>query len=268
MTKATISVRTLALGALLLVLASTALTVKLVRNDGAGPPVGAATPPESDLKRPVLSDELAPLRAQWGPARFSSHNEELLVRDFFSDMRDGFFVDIGAGHYRERSNTYFLETKRGWSGIAIDPQPDLAAGYQKHRPRTKFFTMFVSDVSDEKALLHIGNNNLFSSADAAFTKEFTDVSATIEARTVKLDDLLAAGKVEKIDFVSLDVELHEPQVLAGFNLRRYLPRLVCVEAHPQVRQQILDYFARRNYVIIARYLRADPQNLWFRPLPE
>jgi FkbM family methyltransferase len=205
------------------------------------------------------------LRTRWGAARFSSHNEELLVRDFFSDMRDGFFVDIGAGDYRERSNTFFLETKRGWSGIAVDPQPEIASGYQKYRPRTKFFAMFVSDVSDQAALLHVGKNRLFSSADASFTKAYTEVDATIQAQTIRLDDLLAAEKVDRIDFLSMDVELHEPQVLAGFDVQRFRPRLVCVEAHPQVRQQILDYFTRRGYVIVGKYLRADPQNLWFSP---
>jgi FkbM family methyltransferase len=254
------------LGALLLVLASVAVTVKLV--PGKGAPAAAAARSGPDLKRPVLSDEMAPLRARWGAALFSSHNEELLVRDFFSDMRDGFFVDIGAGDYRERSNTYFLETKRGWSGIAVDPQPDLAAGYRAHRPRTRFYAMFVSDASDEQALLHVGKNSLFSSADASFTRDFTDVAATIPVRTITLDDLLTAEKVDRIDFLTVDVELHEPQVLAGFDLGRFRPRLVCVEAHPQVRQQILDFFTKRGYVLVAKYLRADPQNLWFRPLAD
>lgn len=220
------------------------------------------------LKRPVLADEMGPFKARLGPARYSSHDEELFVRDFFSDRRDGFFVDIGAGHYRDRSNTYYLEKELGWSGIAVDPLPGLAAGYVKHRPRTRFFPMFVSDASDRQVLLHVGDNSLFSSAQKGFTEEFTGVKAAIEVRTVRLDDLLAAEKVGRIDFLSLDVELHEPQALAGFDLGRFLPGLVCVEAHPQVRQQILDYFARRKYVVVAKYLRADPQNLWFMPLPE
>ena len=49
-------------------------------------------------------------------------------------------------------------------------------------------------------------------------------------------------------------------------MQRFQPALVCIEAHPEVRQQILDYFAQRNYVVIGKYLRADPQNLYFRPL--
>ena len=254
------------LGGLLLAVALVAVFLQVQRDDGREPPASAGTSPGAGLKRPVLGDELKPFLERLGLARYSSHNEELFVRDFFSDQRDGFFVDIGAGHFRDRSNTYFLEKNLGWSGIAIDPLPDLAAGYREHRPRTKFFAMFVSDASDQRAVLHVGENRLFSSARGGFTEDYTNVKATIEVPTIKLDDLLDAEGVRRVDFVSLDVELHEPQVLAGFDIRRFLPRLVCVEAHPQVRQQIIDYFARRQYVVVARYLRADPQNLWFMPL--
>ncbi len=248
------------LGGVLLILVLVALVLH-VRREG-GPEPGASA------KKPVLGDELGPLRARLGAARYSSHDEELFIRDFFSDERDGFFVDIGAGHFRDLSNTYFLEKELGWSGIAVDPLPRLAAGYRTQRPKTKFFAMFVSDKTDERALLHVGENPLFSSAQSGFTEEYTTVKDTLEVRTIKLDDLLGAAGVARIDFLSIDVELHEPQVLAGFDLRRFLPRLVCIEAHPQVRQQILDYFAERGYVVVAKYLRADPQNLWFMPLSE
>ena len=43
------------------------------------------------------------------------------------------------------------------------------------------------------------------------------------------------------------------------------PRLVCIEAHPRVRQEILDYFAAQNYRVVAKYLRLDVNNLWFVP---
>ncbi|MGB8957673.1 MAG: FkbM family methyltransferase [Candidatus Aminicenantales bacterium] len=251
----------------LLVVALVVLVLRVRQDDAGKPSTASVTRPRSGLKRPVLSDELKPFLERLGPPHYSSHNEELFIRDFFSDQRDGFFVDIGAGHFRDRSNTYFLENELGWSGIAIDPLPDLAADYLAYRPKTKFFAMFVSDASDHRAILYVGENRLFSSAQSDFTDGYTNVETTLEVPTIKLDDLLDAEGVRRIDFVSLDVELHEPKVLAGFDIRRFLPRLVCVEAHPQARQQILDYFAERRYVVIARYLRADRQNLWFMPLP-
>jgi hypothetical protein len=82
---------------------------------------------------------------------------------------------------------------------------------------------------------------------------------------VTLNDLLARLGVNALDFLTMDIELAEPKALAGFDLARYRPRLVCVEAHPDIRQQLIDYFADRKYLLVGRYLRADPHNLWFAP---
>ena len=57
------------------------------------------------------------------------------------------------------------------------------------------------------------------------------------------------------------------KALAGFDVERFRPELVCIEAHPQVRQQILDYFARHRYIVVGKYLRADVNNLYFTPIP-
>jgi hypothetical protein len=63
----------------------------------------------------------------------------------------------------------------------------------------------------------------------------------------------------------MDIELSEPKALAGFDIQRFKPSLACVEAHPQVRQQILDYFAAHHYNVVGKYLRVDTLNLWFMP---
>lgn len=63
----------------------------------------------------------------------------------------------------------------------------------------------------------------------------------------------------------MDIELAEPKALAGFDIERFRPELVCIEAHPEIRQQLLNYFHKHHYVVVGKYLRADPQNLWFVP---
>lgn len=207
------------------------------------------------------------LQAAYGPQRYSQFAEEWIIRDFFKDRRNGFFVDVGANHYRDSSTTFYLEERLGWSGLAIEPLRQFEADYQKHRPRTRFFAFFVSDVSDELARMYVlDKHTVVSSADKAFTERTGANPREVVVPTITLNDLLSTNAVETVDFLSMDIELSEPKALAGFDVRRYRPELVCIEAHPEVRQQILDYFARNGYVIVGKYLPADEHNLYFTPL--
>jgi FkbM family methyltransferase len=153
-----------------------------------------------------------------------------------------------------------------WSGIAVEPLRQFEADYVKFRPRTKFMPFFVSDTSNQLAKLYVlGKNSLISSADRSFTEQTGEKAKAIDVPTITLTDLLDAEKVTRVDFLSMDIELWEPKALAGFDIDRFRPQLVCIEAHPQVRQELLDYFARHRYVLVGKYLRADINNLYFTP---
>ncbi len=220
------------------------------------------------LPRPTasLDDEAAPLEAAYGPDRVSENEEEWIIRDFFKDRREGVFVDVGAAHYRSNSNTYYLENTLGWSGLAIEPLRHFEAGFTTGRPRTRFLPFFVSDVSDESVQMYtFGENFAASSSDREFVERFGTDPEEVLVPTITLNDLLAAERIDRFDFLSIDIELSEPKALAGFDVERFRPALVCIEAHPEVRQQILDYFAGHGYVVVGKYLRADDKNLYFTP---
>jgi FkbM family methyltransferase len=225
---------------------------------------GGRTPRVGDEEAAAVVRGLA---ERYGPAKNSEHDEEWILREALQDRRGGVFVDVGASDYQRFSNTYFLEKELGWSGIAIDPIESFAAGYAAHRPRTRFVSLFVSDRSHALVKFFVNpNQTLVSSSQAEFTKRWGQGVSMREVRTITLDDLLAQLAVTQVDFLNMDIELSEPKALAGFSIQKYRPALVCIEAHPEVRQAILDYFARNGYVAIARYIRADELNLWFKPV--
>jgi FkbM family methyltransferase len=207
------------------------------------------------------------LEQAYGPQRYSQFAEEWIIRDFFKDRRNGVFVDIGASHYRDDSTTFYLEEHLGWSGVAVEPLQQFEADYKTHRPRTRFLPFFVSDVSDRTAELYVlQEHTVVSSSDRKFTERTGANPRETTVPTITMNDLLRKAGIGRFDFLSMDIELSEPKALAGFDIRRFLPELVCVEAHPEVRQQILDYFARNGYVIVGKYLPADENNLYFMPL--
>jgi FkbM family methyltransferase len=209
--------------------------------------------------------ELDPIAQKYGPGRYSRNVEEWAVRDFFQDRRDGVFVDVGANHYRDESNTYYLEHTLGWSGVAVDALEEFAADYLAYRPRTKFVAAFVADASDTTIEFFVPDaNKRVASMSRAFTIKEGAPGQSRRVPTTTLNVLLDQADVRSLDFMSMDIELAEPKALAGFDIDRFAPRLVCIEAHPEVRQQILDYFATHGYVAVGKYLRADPKNLYFQ----
>ena len=90
-------------------------------------------------------------------------------------------------------------------------------------------------------------NKLVASVSEAFTKQRGAAGTARAVPTTTLDAILERAGIDRIDFVSMDIELSEPKALAGFDIERYKPSLICIEAHPEVRQQILDYFVRHGY---------------------
>ena len=134
-------------------------------------------------------------------------------------------------------------------------------------PKTVFENAFVGDQNGGVGTLYLtrGNDNV-ASGDPHFTEQWGGIVRTVHAPKRTLDSLLRQYHVDRVDFVSMDIELGEPAALRGFDIDRYHPDLVIVEAHAPVRNAILEYFAKHGYVLLGDYLRADPLNYWFRPL--
>ena len=189
----------------------------------------------------------------YSPKHYSERNEEVIIRHFFKDRRAGFFLDVGAYHYKNGSNTYYLEKALDWGGIAVDANGEFARGYEENRPKTRFFTFFVSDKSDEQADFYIVRDPGHLTKSTA-VRDFVSGRKTEEVKvpTITLNDLLAKLGTKKIDFLSIDIE-------------KYRPELVCVEAHRQVRDQILAYFGAHGYARVDAYFLFDQRNWYFTP---
>jgi FkbM family methyltransferase len=210
-------------------------------------------------------DDERPFRERYKGEKYSANAEEWLIRDFFKDRRGGVFVDVGANHYRDNSNTFFLETQLGWSGVAVDAQREFAAGYLTHRPRTTYVTAFVSDHLGTMPFYIPKGNRAMASSDEPFVEYLDDVAEKREVPTATLTQILDTIGLNRLDFLSMDIELAEPKALAGFDIGRFGPSLVCIEAHVEVRQEIINYFARHGYVVIGKYWLVDRWNMYFTP---
>jgi FkbM family methyltransferase len=199
---------------------------------------------------------------------YSQNDEELIIRDFFQDRRGGFFLDIGASTPVANSTTFYLEKHLGWSGIGVDALFEHHLAWQLERPRSEYLIHLVTDHSGSVEPFYRSPHTALSSVqpDRVFMNIPVE-SERIEVETITIDKILDDRGIEKIDFLSMDIEESEPAALAGFDIERFRPDLVCIEASPSVRSQILAYFAAHGYERIERYLERDPVNWYFRPAP-
>lgn len=221
----------------------------------------------------VIGDEQA--RARAAPGRtgilaeqkmYSLFDEELIIRDFFQDARGGFFVDVGCAWPIASNNTYYLEKHLGWRGIAVDALPDYGPMWLKQRPGTPFFNFIVTDHSGGlESFYRAGWAGLSSLKKDRVMKGERVHQQEIKVPTITLNDLLARNGVERIDFLSMDIEEAEPLALAGFAIEKYRPALVCIEATTAVRERLLAYFAAHGYERLEKYLAHDLANWYFAP---
>ena len=229
------------------------LMLSCSRESRQAPPV-AATPSPSPSHEDIVST---------GEKRYSLRDEELIIRDFFQDRRDGFFLDVGCAWPIRENNTFYLEKHLGWSGIAVDALPEYARPWHK-RKRSKFFNYLVTDHSDTVESFYRAALPDISSFRPTNDKAKVKWEE-MRVPTITLTKLLERNGVSRIDFMSMDIEGAEPLALAGFDIARFKPELACIEAKAAERESISTYFTAHGYRRIDRYLAYDQVNYYYTP---
>jgi len=189
----------------------------------------------------------------------SQQEEEKLVREFFQDDDSGFYVEVGANHPTEGSQTWHLE-QLGWTGVLVEPQPDLAGQLRRER-RAKVYAVACSKPENAGKTLTLYLAGIQSSLDADFYVAGVRRAGSVEVPVMTLDQVLEdAGAPQPLDFVSIDVEGHDVEVLAGFDLARWRPRLLLIEDVVQS-LDLHRHLVARGY----RWIRRTGINSWYVP---
>ena len=165
---------------------------------------------------------------------FSAAGEDMILRHILgSDKRDGFYVDVGAFDPVESSNTHFFYCY-GWHGINIEPRPGSKALFEKVRPRDINLELGVSDKKGELTYYFIDGASSINSFSREFLEQVgmldkvkREIPVPVLPLREILDEHLPPGQL--IDFMSVDVEGHDLNVLMSNDWSRFRPRIVVVE---------------------------------------
>jgi FkbM family methyltransferase len=162
---------------------------------------------------------------------FSQNGEDLILDALLEHRRSGFYVDVGCNHPTHISNSYRFYL-RGWSGIAIDANREFASEWARIRPRDSFRVACVSDeprevefkIFDSRALSSIGGERFYDN------DEHYRLVRVDRMQTQTLTDLLQDCRAPaEFEFLSVDVEGHDFEVMRSLDFQRYSPEIILVE---------------------------------------
>ena len=150
----------------------------------------------------------------------------------FAGQDSGTYIDVGAGH-PVADNVSFWFYERGWQGVVVEPQPELAALYQQLRPRDLVVRGLVGRHCGEIDFhvverLHGLSTTMQDVAQKA--KAFGVGYQTVRMPVITLAGLCESHNLDSIDFLKIDVEGAEGDVLFGGDWKRFRPKVIVAEA--------------------------------------
>jgi len=162
---------------------------------------------------------------------YAQNHEDVVLARAFEGLAAGFYIDVGAMHPDETSVTkHFYE--RGWSGINIEPAEVFHAQLVAARPRDTNLRVALGAEPGRAVLHRVGTTGLSSldptAVDTAERHGEPVVEETVEVTT--LAEVCRRHVRGEIDFLKIDVEGFEEQVIRGGDWKTFRPRVVVVEA--------------------------------------
>jgi FkbM family methyltransferase len=197
---------------------------------------------EADLlrlrKRVLTAEARAALAARGRPARFapefrSQYGEDAFLWELFEGRLDGYFIEVGAYDGLTLSVSAVFEAV-GWKGLLVEPMPGPFERCRRQRPASRVVQAALSrrgSVGMTDFAVATGGDHADMRSGIAIPGQATapDAASLTRVPVSTMDEVLAGAPPEGIDFVVLDVEGHEADLLDGFDLRRFRPRVLVIE---------------------------------------
>lgn len=193
---------------------------------------------------------------------WSQEGEDLILARFMEPRTTGFYVDIGGHDPFRFSNTAFFHA-RGWSGLVVEPDPDGARVIRQYRPKDMVVNLGVAQARSEMTFFRFNEPALNTfSAELARQRQQIDGYHTIEETRVlvdRLDNILSERlpAAQKIDFMTVDAEGFDLEVLKSNDWNRFRPEMVVAECFDldltqPAEDPVVSFMASVGYDLVAK----------------
>jgi FkbM family methyltransferase len=185
------------------------------------------------------------------PKTYSGQGQDLQIVKLYNERRNGYFVEVGAYDGIELSNTLLLEEDYGWNGLCIECNPRWFKSLYQNR-KCNINTNAVYNEDDKMLDFYDTGHGLSGIVETNQHFHITN-SPVIKVQTKKLTTILDSVNAPNfIEFLSLDTEGSEYNILRAHDFNKYLFGYICVE-HNNVtsnRIKIHDLLKSKGYIYV------------------
>jgi FkbM family methyltransferase len=172
------------------------------------------------------------------------------------DWREGFFVEAGANDGLFQSNTALLERSFGWRGVLVEPSAQACEQARLNRTAPVYNCALVGN--DYEGSTVTGDFDGYPMGSVEGARLGRPGSHTVPART--LQSILDEENVSHVDFLSLDAEGYELEILRGVDFRRTTFSYMLIELYPDNREPTVGHLREAGYELLANYSGYNPQD--------
>ena len=167
------------------------------------------------------------------------------------NKKGGFFIELGANNGLFQSNTAFFEKKMEWSGILIEPSLKGYEECKKNRPNS--VCLNYACVSNDYKNDYIEGDFKDNSAMGSIGGKRLRRQNLVKVKAITLEKILDEHCHTNIDFLSLDTEGYELEILKGLNLNKYRPKFMLIEVYKKDYNDIVNFLNLLNYKLHSNF---------------
>jgi FkbM family methyltransferase len=166
---------------------------------------------------------------------YSQAGEDIILKKIFSllGIQQGFFIDVGAYHPFDKSNTYLL-SRDGWKGINIEPNPTKKNTFDIYRKNDINLPVGIAATKGMLTYYIIDEHstmNTFSKENLAHLQMVDQITQSIPVQTFPLQDIIDNYLPQNatIDFLNIDAEGYEMEILETIDWHKNKPTVIALE---------------------------------------